>query len=80
MTNLDLPAVFDSTMSCFQLFNAIAPSLGTPVGAPVYDDVAPLPAWITKPSGNDVTVDCLANEIIAITGAASGAYGLSLRR
>jgi len=26
-TNLDLPAVFDSTMSCFQLFNAIAPTM-----------------------------------------------------
>lgn len=60
-------------------FNTISPDLGTPVGTPIYGMACAMPAWAEKTTG-DVTVDCLGNMIIAVTGAADGAYSLGLRR
>ena len=60
-------------------FNAIGAPFGTPVGAPIAGHVFPLPTWIVK-DATEVTVDCLANVIVALTAANAFSYGLYLRR
>ena len=60
-------------------FNAVLPTLGTPVGSPVAGHVYPMPAYIALPA-NDVTVDFTHNFNVAVTTGLSATWGAFLRK
>lgn len=60
-------------------YNAVLPTLGTPVGTSVAGHVFPMPAYIALPP-NDVTCDFTHNFNVGVTTGLSGAWGAYLRR
>ena len=60
-------------------FNAILPTLGTPVGSSVAGHVFPMPVYIALPD-NDVVCDFTHNFNVAVTTGLSATWGAFLRK